>query len=261
MLLWKTYTLAENVIHAARIGPLRIRIKYFNKDCYIATDRPDGPPDVCGFIEEQGVEEQESISWERWMLGSSVKQAGIVPVMPDRPLVIRPDMTTRIPSGHTVSFFITIPVWVRITSGEKNPIQLCEIPIVILSDSWFGDIPSGEFCYSLYTDLRRTLDDTAICPYEVVCPVTIKNNSKLELTFQRFSLYVPNLAIFQGKSRLWSNQVSIVFQGETQESQIHISEKKPDIEAIEYLLSAPREKMDKNLVKKSFELFKTIAGF
>ncbi|MBN1413019.1 MAG: DUF432 domain-containing protein [Spirochaetales bacterium] len=258
-MFWNTFHIDEDKLYHSRIGPLRIWIKRKLTDWYIAAGRN---------AEENGIEElkpiktnsTEELSWSRWVLTSAVNTIRLKPVMPDKPVVIRPENPIKIPAGNSGKFFVNIPVWVRIETGGKNQTVLTELPINILSKSWFGDTFSGELCYTKRSLVRKELDELQDNPCCAVCTVKIKNNSKLELDFTRFCLNVENLSIFSRGERLRTNHVDAVFRGEEQESQITISGIHSGLMENYSLISEPRKKIDRNIIKSSYQFLKSFTG-
>ena len=60
-------------------------------------------------------------------------------------------------------------------------------------------------------------------------------------------MYAVNLGIYPGTSRLWTNEVKMMFKGDGQESQLEYSGKRPAYEEVGEALSQPRMPVKKKL--------------
>ncbi|MBN2534139.1 MAG: hypothetical protein JXB88_14715 [Spirochaetales bacterium] len=260
-MFWQTYSINENTLYCLKMGFLTIWIKQVEQDLYIAWKRYDDEQDISKLaICESGPDSQE-LSWSRWIFHSRSPSLFIKPCLPDRPLIIKPEIPIIIPRGNGGSFFINVPVWIQIGVNEETPLVLNEIPIYILSNSWFGDTISGELCYSKNSLIRKNYLDLEDKSWNAVCAIQMKNNSKSELSFDRFCLHTENLTLYAGEKRLWTSQVKIEFQGEGQLSHVTLSKIRPGFEKSVKTMNKPRKEIDDNIIKKSFQFLKTITGF
>ena len=205
--------------------------------------------------------QQEGLDWKRWVVGEKSNTISILPIMPDRPVVVRPEVPVKIPEGHEALFFVSIPVWVKIVVDNTKETVLCEEPSIILSNIWFGDPMSGELCYSLRSRARRQIVDSEAKPHKAICPVRIKNVAQSQLNVDRFCVNVEYLKIYKGQKQLWTNEVHITFQGEDAASKIDYLQKSPEYEAVDSILSDAKTKWKKTLMKKSLGTFKLLTGF
>lgn len=258
-MLWQNFTLAAKTIYTCKIGPLQIWFKWIDTDLYIAFKRM---PETLDILQLKTVDSQslpDDITWERWVLAPKQNHISILPVMPDRPLVIRPEIPIHIPPGHDGTFFIHIPLWVRISLADQPSLIIKEIPVSVLSNTWFGDVISGDLCYAKNSLIRKDYKAFPVSPWCAICRVYIRNNSKAEIAIERFCISVINLAVYMVE-RLWTNQVNVVFQGEEQSSQVTIVKDSRGFEKKQQLLSGPREALAGTLIKKSFLLLKNLTG-
>lgn len=193
-------------------------------------------------------------SWKRWAFSDENAEISAVPAMPDKPLVVRPDSPIRIPRGNQVTFFVSVPIWLRFYVGTgKKRVMLTEEPTVVLSKTWFGDPTIGELCYALRTGASRTLDGIKLGAHRCVCPILIKNSSDHELDFEKLCIRTPHVNIFQGDTRLWSEEIRVSFRGKDQGSEISFSSSPPSFERVGEKAGEAREIAPKSFIRRSFD--------
>jgi hypothetical protein len=200
------------------------------------------------------------LEWRRWIVGGKTENIRLLPVMPDRAIVVRPEVSLEILPGQEAVFFVSVPVWVRVTPPDSGEVTLCEEPTVVLSNIWFGDPMSGELCYSVQTRARRSIADTDARPHRAVCPVRIKNGSTSPLDFQRLCLRVQHLKTFDGDLQPWTNEVKVTYRGEQHESRVEYDHGPPTHRKVGELLSEARTPVAHSLIKRSFSTLKVFTG-
>ena len=260
--LWQPHHIEQGQCLEAQAGPLDIWLRRKGDELHIAVvrrtaskylNRSAAPRTTAG-------DEPAGLDWSRWVCGPDCEQVLLVPVTPDRPVVVRPELPVKIPPGREALFFVGIPMWVRIMAGDAQMVQLCEQPAVILSNIWFGDPTSGDLCYSLRTRARRDISNWQTEPHRAVCPVTISNSANTQLDVERLCVHAVHLSVFPGASRLWTNRVRITFKGKGEVSQLEYAEKPPDYEEVGDVLSKPRRSVKKTLLKRSLGGFGLFSG-
>lgn len=260
--IWNRSKIGSGEILRSQIGPLLLWFRKIEDELHIACERlsePDTVVDATGSATVNGVE-PEGLDWGRWVVGDETNAFQVLPIMPDRPIVVRPELPVKIPTGHEALFFVSIPVWVRILAGEKKSIELCEVPVLILSNTWFGDPMSGKLCYSLRSRARRQIIDSESNPSRAICPVRIRNTSPKQLDIERLCVHVEHLKTYSGDMNLWTNEVTITFRGEDQVGKIDYSREQPAIEPIGEMLSEARTPIKETILKKSIGGFKLFSG-
>jgi hypothetical protein len=258
--LWEPTDIKSNIVYGCKIGSVEIRLRYAQHDWHVASEAVDESSSDRPFKPLRGKKIQEPSSWSRWTSTEESLTAQLVPALPDKPVVVRPEASIRIPGKQTAMFFVGIPLWVRITVGKDRAMNLCEIPTMNLSKTWFGDVISGELGYSLKTRAMRDLSGVEPRASRATCSVLIDNSSASDLTFQRLCLHTEHLALFRSEKRLWANQVNVLYRGEEQGSQIDLTANPPDLEGPCERITDPRVKPDKNLLRKSFQVMKMLTG-
>jgi len=200
------------------------------------------------------------LSWTRFV---TVKNDDVLiqPALPDRPVVIRPKSPIVILPGRRGHFFFSVPLWVRFVSqpdGRAAP--MIEVPTQNLSSTWFGDMVTGELCYSVDSRLLRTMPDTDADEAYARCEVEIRNSSRERLQFQRICVHVEHMHLYTEGDKFWSNQVRVVFKGAEQVSQLSYVPGPPRTLSAAEVVCEPREVLDTNIFKRSFNLIREITG-
>lgn len=259
--LWEPHKIEQDQCLEAQVGPLQLWLRRSGDEIRIARKHRGNPESRLKATPLHPAAERKpaGLDWTRWICGDC-DQVALTPVAPDRPVVVRPEAPVKIPPGREALFFVGVPLWVRITAGAANKIQLCEESSVTLSNIWFGDPMSGDLCYSLRTRARRRISDSQIEPHRAVCPVTIRSAAPVQVDIERFCVHVAHLSIYPGTSRLWTGGVQITFKGEAETSQVEYSEKPPTYEEVEMALSEPRTPVKKRLVQRSLGSFGSFGG-
>jgi len=195
---------------------------------------------------------------ERWIAGEEAALARLVPVLPDRSVIVKPLDPTRIPAGRRTELVVGLPLWIRVVVGEPPGLVLREVPTAVLSTTWLGDTTEGELCYSLGAE--GSPPGTEGPPGTVACTVRVRNMSQQELDLKRVRLPVANLAVFRSESGLWTNTVELLFQGDAQMARIEIGDTAPEAAGACARISEPRTTPDRSLVGRSFQALRMITG-
>ena len=247
--LWATIPIEAGQIYRGRFGHRVVWVKEQEGDWYVAdelrsdegADEPlqsdSGPP--------------PATPWMRWASPDAPSSLTISPILPDRPLVVRPSEVLRIPAGVTASVYLEIPLWIRLSVGDG--VSLCELSVAALSNTWFGSPVVGELCYSLLSPTRRQIGP--VSSWQAVCPVVIGNASARELEFRRLCVHVEYLSLYAVDSRLQTNGVTFLFQGEEDEAQVVLSKAPP----LGRLVCDPRVVAKENFLNQGFSFLKSVA--
>ena len=204
--------------------------------------------------------DSSELSWTRFV---TVKNDDVFtqPALPDRPVVIRPQSPIVILPSRRGRFFFSVPLCVRfVSSGGGRAVTMVEIPTQNLSSTWFGDMETGEFCYSVDSRLLRTMPETDADEAYARCEVEIRNGSRERLHFERICVHVQHMHLYAADDKFWSNQVRVVFKGSEQVSQLSYVPGPPKISSVAEVICEPREVLDRNILKRSFNLIREITG-
>lgn len=258
--LWDLYPISADECLESTVGALRIWVKYSNNDWYVSHDIDESRSDGHRVRFLRSPATIPAADWKRWASGEEGLAVRLSPRMPDRPVVVKPEMTVRIPAGHRATFFVSLPIFVRVSAGDVRPIPLLEIPTVILSNSWFGDVTSGELCYALKTRATRELHLSGVRNDRAICAVHVSNSTPAEIELQRICIHVEHLRIYQGEQRLYTNAVNATYRGDDQNSQLEYSRAIPDLEPNCRLIQTERVPVEKGFARRTFQAIRSWTG-
>ncbi len=212
-------------------------------------------------VEEEPKNEPD-LSWHRWPLTQTQPVLLFEPVMPDRPVVMRPESVFNLEAGQKARIYIRIPIWTRISlmEGTKSK-KLLEVPSVVLSNSWFGDFFHGELCFSISSSIRSTVEPDISRPYMAICPLLLINKAKSDLVVEKMCLRITLLSLYLVKNQLWTDEMVITYSGKNEISQVNTSGKPPVSLKKAVQLAKPRSNSKKSLVVATFGDLLDFAGF
>jgi hypothetical protein len=262
MSVWSPVEIGDRQCAAWRFSPHSFYVERVENQWHVlslpetggAEDITDSP--ACSFF--QNIEKPESTAWRHFLLHEH-RPLQAIPAMPDRPIVIRSDRPLTLLPGESALFYLHIPVFFKLTALGSRRSTVCEEPIEVMCKTWFGDPLTGEICYSLATRLHQTLHSVPFSGFEAVCPLFISNESDTGLAFSKICLHTEAVAVYKG-SRLWTNQISVVFKGSEQTTQIQIDRNAPAYENALELVCEAREQTESRLTRRSFSMFKYFGG-
>lgn len=169
--------------------------------------------------------------------------------LPDRPVVLKPDVVQRIIPGQTVAAYCSIPLMIELNvCGSK----LDEYPIVVLSKTWFGEPDAGVSGYSLKSQVLSSKDKLPRSRVHALCALEIVNHSSEMLCFERLCLQIGYMGLFKvdGDKGINTSRCRLIYAG--RERMEKISYLNPAGKTVE-VISSPRLKQGQNLLFKSFK--------
>jgi hypothetical protein len=263
MKYWQPVKIEDEKYYISKLGPLEIRLIKIGNELRLTenylTEEVRAEEDWEQIVVPlQPGENTYSTAYKRWVVPTGDLSLRMVPVLSDRPILVQPESKIQILPDSKTTFYVSLPVVLRITTGEGSIIT--DIPTQILSNTWFGEPFEGELCYAVKSTARTEIADRTVKPYVAICPILVENHSPANFAFQRLSVHTEYLGIYVGVKHLWTNRIEVRIEGEEQESLIDISESPPEIEEIKEQLSAAREVPSKKFHRKMFSDFPFIKG-
>jgi hypothetical protein len=182
----------------------------------------------------------------------------ISPALPYKPLVFK-GARLHVSPGQRLNFYVKIPLTFQIYYSKTEPENLLkEFPVKRLSDTWFGEAFNGEPAFALDSEFFFSMEEIACSASEVICPISIFNNSPGLLEVERLIIRVENLALYRNEQKLISSQVVIEYKGkETISSASYRFSKYIHGEKAE-MVTKPRATASKNLLKINFHFIKNL---
>lgn len=194
---------------------------------------------------------ESAINWKRWSFHQEDENVSLRPVLPDRPLVVRPQNPLTLAPRSEVLFFVSIPMWIQVTLG-KECLVIDTIPTVILSNTWFGLPTEGELCYALKSGASRTLGQSNPSPARMICPLLLRNQATDPFSVNKLSLPTNFFGVYKGETRFWTNEIVLTYQGHNRFGSVQPINQEPHYEKITHTLSAPRILHKESLVRRTF---------
>ncbi|MBI4574908.1 MAG: hypothetical protein HY722_01450 [Planctomycetes bacterium] len=255
---WGEHEVPEGPGAVWEAGPLRLRLRRSAGELHVVPDRarvgrePRGPFD---WPPEAGAP-----VWSRWAVGGVPPRVAVLPVLPDRPLVVQPEHPFHLPPGERARVYVRVPVWARLCLAASTRPILLEVPTVVLSNTSFGGYTECVLCYWCPTTARRTVEPELWAPHLVVCPLDLTNLSPVVLPVARLCLPVRHLGIYRQADRLWADPLDVRLPGATDPAEIRPSGTPPREAEGATLLSPPRETTQKGLTGWTFSALQALPG-
>lgn len=249
---WGVHLLEDGCTCPIRIGSLALWLRSRNGEIWIANDQPGAE----GIAPEPPDDER----WARWAVPGGSNTVRLVPIFPDRPIVVEPELTFRLLRHAEARVYIRVPLWVRIEFGDPAA-TLVEMPISPSSDTWFGTLDDGELCYWHATTARRTVEADLFEPHLAVCPLQLSNQASMELNVQTIALRVVHLSLFVSDSGgFWADETRVRYEGDELGSSIDNTGRAPSEASGALLVTQPRIPIQRNLRTRTFARLKALSG-
>ena len=152
-------------------------------------------------------------------------QLEVKPRLADRSIVNQPLTAIQISPGAKTTLYVSTPLWVAFFTGNE---ELIELPLMRLSDSWFGpNTLSGELCYSSTTRARLELQLMEQSNYKAITPISIINKGEAPLPLTRINVPVANLSLYLHQGHYWTSPLDIVLEYGLDQANVTISPNPP----------------------------------
>jgi len=261
---WNPVDIAVGTCVSWAAGRLAVWTERYEQEWHVLPLYIDEDRATPSFSVHSKAEKPESTEWNHYLLKNG-SWAIPAPVMMDRPVIIRPDRALVLLPGEQARFFVALPLWFKLQISEQagsiEAKTLNEFPIFPMANAWFGDPASGELCYFTAARLYPDFEQIPLSPCHGICALSIKNDSEKDLSFDRFCLHTEFLSIYQGNSRLWTNEVSVLFKGIDQGTQVIPSKGAPALNGPSHLITGSRQPIENWYIKRTFNLLKYFTGF
>lgn len=249
---WSQRRIGEDRVTLARLGALRLWLARAEQEWGFAYEHAE----LSQILDIAQVPEDvvpSNLQWRHTLFGTAPREFILRPAVPDRSVVVKPAYPVLIPEGESGTFYILMPVFIRIiVSRGKEELELGIIPSRLLSDTWFGTPTEGEFCYSLPFSAERDITLLNMLPHHIVCQVEIENHSSENLSFEKLCFRPQYIGLFCGDQHLWSSQVRIQHEGYFKGAQVKYQATPPDLEKDLLPLAKPVKKEERGLSRLTF---------
>lgn len=252
-LWWTARDVPEGSTLDGWLGPLRLQVHHAAGEWHVAAT----PGEETGEVQQTMLSLREGPidgdEYERFMMSGRDSKLGLVPLLADRPVVIRPRQAVFLPPGESVTLYMSSPIHVRLDVGDP-PMLLREVPTVRLSDTWFGSSTrEGDLCYSGRTHARHVLAEVPRRPYRAITPAHIRNQADTVLSLDKLSLPVPALSVYGADDgSLWTESVSLIRGTDSDLAALHIEPGPPQLAGAVHPVSGPRQAQSRGSLVRAF---------
>lgn len=258
---WGEFRLDLGEVKRWHVGPTGLWIQRREHEWRLWHQQQNDPLaadlDVASTSSEEDV--PEGATPHRFTFGRGVATVSLTPALADRAVIAKPESPFFVPSGESVTLFVSTPAWIVLQFGSP-PKRLMEIPAFRASDTWFGSSTlEGELAYATRTSGRLSLAELPLRPHRAVTPVRIRNRAADALFLERLKVPVTYLSLFRdlrgdGAAHLWTEAVTLVRDESGDLAGLQIGRGAPD-EAGDTRASkvaGPRQQAETNLVLRAF---------
>lgn len=177
-----------------------------------------------------------------------------LPVLANRPTVIRPYQPLTIPAAGECTIYVGTLVWMRVCVGNAR-IALVEMPLAEPSLTWVGrSTMSGDLCYSAPSYARLVLDAVPKRPWRAITPVRICNRRPVPLLLERFSLPTPLLSLhLNEKGQLWTPKVTVICETDMNSARLKLDHDLIPAAGVCELITSPHEKPERMGFIRAFD--------
>lgn len=254
-LWWGEYALDLDQVLQSDIGPLSFAIRRLRQEWRIYYDYNPLWDEAAGG--EAAFLDVETVAARgRYVMGQTTEGCTLVPALADRPVVTRPEIPFYILPGQQLTLFVSTPLWVGIQAGGER-VPLLEVPILLLSDTWFGpSTRQGDLCYAINTNARIDPDGLLRRSYRAITPVVVSNRADDPLLLERLKLPVPLLDLYAAKNDfLWTQAVQMIRHSDEGKDQLKIQDGPPIHCPGAKLVAPARQKPDRKTLGSTLSMF------
>lgn len=255
---WGRHDLGDGEERELRLGPLDLRLRRVGEEIWLSRHWTDAH--AGGRFGGRRHEAPGDVEWSRWAVPEGTDGVRLDPVFPDRALVVEPEQPFHLVRGARIRVYVRVPLWVAVGLPVPSGITLVEVPTVILSDTWFGDLSEGELSYALPTSARRELRPDLFAPHLAVCPLRLGNDAVNQLEVKKLCLRVSHLSLFSRGPELWSDETRVRYRGEDEESELRITGSAPPDAPDAERIVTPRVPLQRGFTARTFSRLAEFSG-
>jgi hypothetical protein len=251
---WGTYEVELGRADRFRIGPLVLTVLRLPHEWQVHRELSPDPDEASVKVElgRAADEPSPAASVTRYATASTTSTCRIVPVLPDRTVVTRPERPLTILPQTEVVLYVGSPVWVRLLQSETE--LLGDLPVSTPKEAWLGpSTMEGEACYATRTLGRLQLDTAILRPHRVVTAVSIQNGTDTPFVCRQVNLPVRQLSVYASpEGRLWTEAVTLERTSATGFAKLHVGQRPPPAASNATLVSGPRDTSEHGNLFRAF---------
>ncbi len=255
---WAEHSIKHGTAARLRVGPLILTLTRLDNEWRIGRDSSGDSFDTAVGVEAPIEPPEPAATTHVSRFGSSdgSEKLALAPILPDRPVVTRPEHPITVPPHDQVTVYVGSPLWVRVSESEQT---LEELPAFRPSLTWWGtNTREGQLCYGTRTYGRLRLDEVVHYPHRVMTAVSIDNGADQPLLLERVLLPVRRFGVYATPAgELWTESVTLEREQGEQLATLHLGKKPPKQAGGAKQVSKPRESSSQKLLFHAFgSLFK-----
>jgi hypothetical protein len=252
---WLPRTIPVGQTLDCQLGPLSLQIHRGHGEWHVSmADGDEREGGGCGTLglRAGGI---DGDNYERFIFSGASAQLKLLPLLADRPVVIRPRQPIFLPSGEQTTMYLSSPLTLRLLVGDPG-VLLREVPMVRLSDTWFGpSTREGELCYSGRTHARHELAEVPQRAHRAVTPLHIRNEALTPLPLEKVSLPVPFLSVYgAADGGLWTQKATMIRRSDSDMAVLKIERAPPEFGGPMSLISGPRREQGRGGFVRAFNV-------
>jgi hypothetical protein len=253
---WKKYQFEVNQTRLFKAGYSEIAVKHIQNGWLVKSEVVD---QASGDLLVEEVDELVDGPNVLQFYTDNSNELIAVPALPNKAVVFKNNKNIKISAGESANLFFRIPLTLQFYfKDEKDENRLMEIPLQRLSDTWFGDIDSGEPAYSIGSNYYKSLKEVDARIWEAIASVEIINNTFGVLDLQRLILRVEEFNLYRKGDQILTNYITIEFKGQDQAESVSLSTR-DDIQGKNIVLIAKsRLSESRKLLRRSFFFIKNM---
>ncbi|MFY9151514.1 MAG: DUF432 domain-containing protein [Prolixibacteraceae bacterium] len=253
---WTKYTFAVNQTRLFKIGYSEVFIRHIQNGWLIKSKKTDSEFAELEVEEVAGIDDDSDVL--HFHTGKS-HDLIVIPALPEKSVVFRNNKNLKITAGEATNLFLRVPVNLQFYFQEvKDENRMLDLPTKRLSDTWFGEIDSGEPAFSIGSNYDKSFADVKAMDWEAILSVEIINNTSGSLDLQRLILHVEEFHLYLKNKQLLTNYATIEFKGQEQAGSVNLSVRKEIHGEKPVQLAKPRNSDTRNLLRRSFFFIKNI---
>lgn len=255
---WGIFELAPDSTGRWRIGPATLLVQRLTQEWRVIIETGGDPARADVDIEIPATlpaEQRDLVMRDqvrRFGVSASSGRVTLAAQLAALPVVAAPERPVEIPADDEITVYVGSTIWVSISVGEPSR-QLLELPLMPVSDTWFGPSPRvGELCYASRTHCRLDLAALPMLPHRAITSVQVRNRASTPLILEQLKLPVPYLALYlSSEGGLWTQDVTLE-RSERDLSPLQVRQGVPKNAHDAVLVAQARKQLTDNVMVRAF---------
>lgn len=252
---WGQYTVPTQKQGKWQLGPLTVWLQHLAHEWRLATrTRPEAYEKIVRYEGPRALEQlSQEITPARFCFSHMCDSVRLIPALPDRAVVTKPDTPLYVYPGEQVTLYLSFPLWLRVEVGEPSRL-LKEVPLYRLSDTWFGpNTREGELCYASRTAGTVNLSDLVRRSYRASTAVVVRNRSNAPLYVERLNVNLPFLSLYADvDNMLWTNALVLEHNAGGDLATLQVEKRAPSEAKGGQFIVGPRQVDHRNALVRAF---------